>query len=89
MDEELDEDEELGIEDSLLEDDELDIEGTLTLLEKGSLLELGFAFVFEVATPMAKPAPTPMANATTAEMIIGSFFILSSPYKTNKIRSTK
>ena len=88
MDEELDEDEELGIEDSLLID-ELDIEGTLSLLEKGSLLELGFAFVFEVATPMVTPAPIPTANEATIEMIIGSFFILSSPYKTNKIRSTK
>lgn len=88
MDEELDEDDELGIEDSLLID-ELDIEGTLSLLEKGSLLELGFAFVFEVATPMAIPAPIPTANEATIEMIIGSFFILSSPYKTNKIRSTK
>ena len=74
-------DEKLDIEDSLLKDDRL--------LVVGSLLTTGFVFVFEVDIPMAIPAPIPTANEATIEMIIGSFFILSSPYKTNKIRSTK
>ena len=77
----LDEPDEL-LEPTLLELDELLLEGTLLVVR--------FVFVFEVVKPMARPMPTPTVNEATIEIIIGSFFILNSPYKTNmRIRSIK
>lgn len=58
-------------------DDELEIDGAS--LEEGTLLVLEFVFAWELFRPIAKPAPTPMANEATIEIMIGSFFMLSPP----------